>query len=60
VWPCIAGESEAMCNQRNPYFFWYLQHAPGYSCMGYNSPDPRINSILRQRGACWFLDPDSS
>jgi hypothetical protein len=60
AWPCIAGYSEAMCNERNQrdtYFFWYAQHAPGYSCNGYNSSNPVVNSILKQRGACLVLDP---
>jgi hypothetical protein len=53
VWRCIAGESAAGCNQRNTYDFWYAQHAPGYSCIGYNGSGPAANSILKQKGACW-------
>jgi hypothetical protein len=61
VWTFIPGDSEAMCfarytgNSNDPY--WFPQHAPGHSCLGYKTGDvPRNNSILRQRGACWSFN----
>jgi hypothetical protein len=44
-----------MCYGRYNYEFWYAQHAPGYSCSGYNNATG--NSILAQKGACWVFDP---
>jgi hypothetical protein len=57
VWTCIPGDNEAMCAARytgivnDPY--WFPQHAPGQSCLGYKTDVAKTNSILRQRGACW-------
>jgi hypothetical protein len=60
VWQCSPGESELMCYNRPEYdFFWYAQHAPGYSCIGYNRTSGG-NTLLKQRGACWFFDPVTS
>jgi hypothetical protein len=55
-WQCIAGASEAMCFARDSGQYWFPQHAPGYSCKGFNSKVAIYNTILRQRGACWSFN----
>jgi hypothetical protein len=55
-WLCIAGDSEAMCFARFQIPYWFPQHAPGYSCKGFNSSLAINNTILRQRGACWSFN----
>jgi hypothetical protein len=55
TWPCISGDSESMCYSRPHDMYWFPQHAPGYSCLGYGNAAVN-NTILRQRGACWALE----
>jgi hypothetical protein len=61
MWSCIAGDSEEMCFARYAGYsaapYWFPQHAPGYSCLGYTTGDvATTNSILKQRGACWSFN----